>query len=262
MSEIDRTLHPLPGLTVTFSLRPDWEKEKFRSYFIKTEASFKHATSFGTLFFPKREESPLLHDTLCQVDVALLFFREAIDLAKFKYNISGSGEDLKIHISNPCRFSDLVSNLPIPISVDKVGRFTWEYYLREKKLRRLDFTVDVRSIEATSHDWTSNGTITSLHDLLGAQLIVQLHAPGLPNSAEFSRNTIQEYRQAIDLAELIIRLQNGIVMRFDADNLQRSTVKDSLAICSFTFPKTMRDVLKATEFQRFKKLEDEYGKKD
>ena len=75
LNEIDRTLHPLPGLTVEFSLRPDWQKEGYRNYFTKMEAGFDHATSFGSFPFPRREESPLLHYTVCEMDLVLLFYR-------------------------------------------------------------------------------------------------------------------------------------------------------------------------------------------
>jgi hypothetical protein len=250
LSEIDRTLHPLPGLTVQFSLRPDWQKEGFRNYFNKMEASFDHATSFGSFPFPRREESPLLNYTVCDVNLALLFYREIIDPASFEYNISGSGEDLRIRVTNPCQYS----NFPIAISV---GRFSWDYDLRGAKLRRLDLMVDDRKIDSTSDEWKSNGKIASLHDLLGAQLIVQLDSPGYPVNAEFTRNTIQEYRQSIQLADLIIRLQNGIVMRFDADNLKRYSGKNGFAVYSFIFPKTMGELIKATQYDQFKKLRNE-----
>jgi hypothetical protein len=153
----------------------------------------------------------------------------------------------------------MIANLPIKLKqkLKPRGHFSWEYHLRDTKLRRLDFVATLKQIDSTSDDWVSNGKITSLHDLLGTQLIVQLVAPGQP--VDFSGDTINEYRQAIDLTELIIRLPNGIVMRFDDDNFKRFTGKDTLAFYLFTFPKTMTELIKATEYKRFKKLHDDYG---
>lgn len=255
MSEIDRTLHPLPGLTVELSLRPDWQKEGYRNYFAETESMFRRlrqARSFGDIPFPRLEESPLLHYTVCEIDAELLFNREPIDPTRFEYKLRGSGEDLRVSVTNPCQFS----HFPIPLSGEK-GGFSWEYDLRNAKLRRLDLVVDNRKINTSSNQWLTNGNITSLHDLLGAQLIVQLDAPGYPATSEFTPATIREYRQSVQLADLIVRLPNGIVMRFDADNLQRYSGKNGFPFYSFIFPKTKTELIKATQYDRFKKLGEE-----
>lgn len=252
LNEIDRTLHPLTGLTVELSLRPDWQKEGYRSYFAKTESGFEHKRSFGSMPFPRLEESPLIQYTVCEIDAKLLFYREPIDPTRFEYDLRGSREDLSISVTNPCK----LSHFPIPLSLGE-DRFSWEYDLRNAKLRRLDLVVHKREIDTRSDQWLGNGNITSLQDLLGAQLIVQLDAPGYPVNSEFTKATIREYRQSVQLANLIVRLSNGIVMRFDADNLQRYTAKNGFPFYSFVFPKTETELIKATQYDRFKKLDEE-----
>jgi hypothetical protein len=137
LTEINRTLHPLPGLKVGYSLRPDWQKEIFRKYFTELEASFNHPTSFGTRPFPEREGSPILHHTVCYVEVILFFFREVIDPARFEYKLQNSGEDLRINVLNPCQYASILGNLKLTA----LGGFSWDYDRRTGKLRRLDFEV-------------------------------------------------------------------------------------------------------------------------
>jgi hypothetical protein len=247
LTEINRILHPLPGLRVSYSLRPDWQKEGFRKYLTKVEASLP-PTGFGTERFPKPEESPLLDDTVCSVSVELFFFREPIDPARFEYKLQNSGEDLRIQVSNPCRYALWDAKL----GGRTTGGFSWYFDRRDGKLRRFDFEVADKEIDSTSNLWRSNSKITSLQDLVGAQLVVQLHASGTLVDA-----VIDENRWSIELTELITRLRNGIVMGFDADNLKRFRGGDGFPAYSFIFPQTMEELIKATRYDQFKNLGDE-----
>jgi hypothetical protein len=256
LTEINRTLHPLPGLTVTVFLRPDWHKEGFNEYFSEIQAAFDHKTGFGNFPFQGRIQSALLNYTVCEVDAELLFYRVPIDPSHFEYKLADSGEDLRISFNNPCKYA----NWGLPAIATRVPN--WDYDLRDGKLRRLDLEIRDQRIDSTSNQWRSNSKISSLQDLLGSQLIVQLVASGYPVNAKLmdaklTHEQLFDYRRSVHLAELLIRLPNGVVMSFDADNFVQFSGADGFPAYSFTFPGTMEKLVKATRYDQFKKLNRE-----
>jgi len=140
----------------------------------------------------------------------LFLYRKPIPPSSFKYDLSNSGGDLRIRVVNPCWFATLPG-----VEMGSTSRFGWEFDLREGQLHRVDFVMPDVPISPKSDEWSSNSKISSLQDLLGAQLIVQARTGSIPPSKE-----IAAFRQSISVAILVIRLPSGVVLQFDADNLK------------------------------------------
>jgi hypothetical protein len=193
VQEIDKSLHPLSGLHVKALLRPDWQKDEFRSYLRKFEASQPAKTAFGNTPFPQIDEAPLLHYSVCQVDLVLLFYRKPIDLSAFAYKLEGSGEDLRIDVHNECATADFLRRLGA-----KTPQINWEFDIRDGKLRRLDLELPEATIQGTAYAWVGNGKISSLQDLLGAELVIQLVSPSIVDRPpEFARAKVEDYRKSV-----------------------------------------------------------------
>lgn len=256
LNEVNRTLHPLPGLTITYFLRPDWNADGLGQYYAEFQQTWGNVTSppaktttIGMQTFPPFppfDDNSLLADTLCHVHLQLLFFREPIDPATFEFDIGNVGEDLRIQARNPC---ELDSHFSGELSTTVPWRSYWDYAFLNGKLKWLDMKVARLEIDSTSDEWRGNSKIASLQDLLGSQLIVQLGESG------WADNDAQQLRKSIALANLIIRFQNGIVMNFDQDNLVLIAEDDQFRAYSFIFPDTMHELIKATSYDQFKKLE-------
>jgi hypothetical protein len=252
--DVRRSLQPLPGLTVSVGLRPDWHNVHARSYLneiLKSQAdiagelpNLSSRTAFGEYPFIKAKDTPLLLRSVCELNTELFFYRKPIPPSSFKYDLSNSGEDLRIRVVNPCWFATLPG-----VEMGSTSRFGWEFDLREGQLHRVDFVMPDVPISPKSDEWSSNSKISSLQDLLGAQLIVQARTGSIPPSKE-----IAAFRQSISVAILVIRLPSGVVLQFDADNLTRIKNGQGDYVYFFTFPKTMTELLNSTRYDRFKQL--------
>lgn len=263
LTEVSRTVYPLPGLTVSYFLRPDWDSDGFKQYFAEFERESvsgqkfgnvtlpPQETAFGTFPFPPHDENLLLTHTICDVDIELLFFRDPIDPTSFEYDIRRVGEDLRIKVSNPCEFDKYFAGTR---AVTATGKYFWDYGLLNGKLQWLDLEIRPIEIDSTSNQWRGNSRITSLYDLLGSQLIIQLGASGIPTDTQLTKDDIQRHRKSIALADLIIRLRNGIVMRFDQENLILIAENDQFRAYLFLFPNTMQELIEATFYDQFKKV--------
>lgn len=265
-SEIEKSIYPLAGLIVDAALRPDWKQQEFKTY---SDSFRKHLsdelgwggnkslvsdTGFGMYPFLEkdRRNNPLIVDTVCLMEIELLFYREPIALSTFSFNISGSGEDLRISVSNPCATSNmfgLLSDNKGRFNQQESSQFWWEFDQRNGRLHRLDFALDGIAVASTSNLWKSNGRVSSLHDLLGAQLIVQLRIPSVP-----ATTTVAEYRKWVHLSELLLRLPNGVVLRFDSDNLDEFEGTDGFKAYAFAFPESIEELLRGTSYDQFKQL--------
>jgi hypothetical protein len=254
LSQINRSLNPLPGLIVTFSLQPNWAEERFKSYFEEVEAGFSNETSVGSRWFfyepSNHSRASILDYTVCDIDVILLFFRVPVDVQHFSYSVEDSREDLRVDVYNPCKYSAYRI-----LGLKPGNNVTWEYDVRDGKLRRLEFEVSNVKIDTSSDSWRSNSKIVSLQDLLGAQLIIILDAPGMPvNPKDVSEQQIVQYRQLVQLSNLLLRLPSGIVLNFDSDNLVAWKGRDGLALYSYNFPSKLDALIESTRYDMFKKL--------
>lgn len=252
LTEINRSLHPLDGMTVEYIIEPDWSIPEFKEIFNKIESGFEHATSFGGTFYSGTEpDFAVLEDTLCKVSIELFFFKEKIDTSKFKYRdalAAGElGEDLRVDIPNPCKWKFLaVGNNDRIINLD--------YDLRSSKLLRLSYEVSAQKTDSNSRDWRGNGRMISLSDLPNSQLIIQLSSSGIRAGTPLSNEKIMELRKSIILRGLVIRLPNGIVMGFDRDNLKAHKNNYHHYFYSFDFPKSKNEIINRTHYDDFKLL--------
>jgi hypothetical protein len=255
LSDINRTLHPLAGLKISVRVRPDWSKAAFRPYLDGIERGLDDAgrmaakmppvevlgekyslgsleTAFGS--YPFADDGSLVRTAICDQQVVLLFYRAPVPTTHFHYAVDGVGEDLEIRLHSPCRF-EMATSHDKPLS-----GMDWDFDRRNGVLHRLDLSFIDTVADPTSRDWRGNGTVTSLQDLLGGQLIVLLYAPMLPSSAD-----VEEGRKAIFIANLIPRMTNGVVLRFDSDNLTAFRDETGEQAYSFMFPATLEELLRA-----------------
>jgi len=258
LTDIDRTLHVLPGLKVSLTLRPDWKEPAFRAYLDKLQPSPAVSgpvyviSSF--LSTPFVVDGSLLQECICEQDVALFFFKHPIVTTQFKYDSAHSaGEDLRIETSVPC------GGLRAEKNKTQEGMW-WDIMEEEGKLHQLDVRIDAQAVDASSDRWKSNGKITSLQDLMGAQLIISFHVSVISpvTFGKFdrlgatamrsltSKQGTANYDRAITLGKLMIRLPDGIVLRFNSHNLQSFRDKDGFLYYSFRFPDTMDALIQST----------------
>ena len=289
LNDINRSLHPLIGLTAEYKLRPDWKHPRLKSHLEEFKARHSEPTIFGSLKYlhfnnpqaihpsippfrtpfgemeislPVFIQSLELDQSVCNMNLILFFFKTPIDAEKFRYIGPGnkSNEDLKIELLNPCK-SDLMF-LPINKSLESSKRITtniryeMDYYMDSGKVRYLDFSVSQFKIDPTSESWRSNSKISSIFDILDAQMIVQLESSGLPIHPELSKKEIENLRKAVKISELVLRIPNGIVLSFDNDNLNEHVGEKGYRYYSFNFPDNLEEMLRATEYNMFKNSPD------
>jgi len=279
----------LIGLTAEYKLRPDWEHPRLKSHLEEFKARHSQpTTSFGSLIYfhfnnpqvrqpsipplmtpfgeieislPIFIQSLELDQSVCNMNLILFFFKTPIDAEKFRYMGPGikSNEDLKIELQNPCKL-DLMF-LPINKSLESSKgmtpkRYDMDYYMDSGKVRYLDFRVFQFKIDPTSEDWRSNSKISSIFDILDAQMIVQLTSSGYPIHPELSKKEIENLRKSVKISELVLRIPNGIVLSFDNDNLSEHVGEEGYRYYSFNFPDNMEDMLRATKYNMFKQSPD------
>lgn len=251
LSDIRRSLNPLNGLEVDFSLEPNWKDPDFRVFY----ENFKNRrdsneTSFGGAGLPDVQREPLLNDVLYPVGLKLFFFKEPIKADTFDYQnyqsvTGGVGEDLYVEITNPAK------NVQYDVKSDSY--VSLEQITELGEVLRLYLEARGIKIISTSLDWRSNSKIISLYDLLGCQLLIQLDASGYRPESDFE--LIEKKRKEVILTELVLKIPNGIVMSFDKDNLKEITVADAYKLYEFNFPEEMDELITSTEYNEFKQID-------
>ena len=270
LSEINRTLNPLQGLTAEVLLTADWSVGRLKEYFTDFDRSFPDdITVFGWETLPKPlcgadvklarpvlrpgrscEKGLVIYDVFCAFDLVLLFYKEHISTGNFRYEGSGEshGEDLKIKFGNLCSFTQ--TSATAAHELEQVIGVPEESFLdfdvREGQLRRLDFRMIYDNADLLFRNWYSNSRTISLHDLMGSQLIIQMHVPFIVTSAER-----HELLRSVILRQLVLKLPQGIFLSFNTDNLTRHQSEDEYDFYSLIFPDTLDDLLELTSYDEF-----------
>jgi hypothetical protein len=273
MSNIHRNLNSLRGLTAELLLTSDWSLGRLKDYFRAFEEQFDHDTSFGVQGLPPASceidsvpevpttpgEGPeaiygvpcrvgqVIHDVFCQLDVILFFFKTPIIAEEFSYMGPGEyhSEDLRIQLTNPCWLTRAMAGLwqELKIHAEYPRNVGLVYDLRGGELRRLDFQARHDDFQSIFHGWWSNSKIISLHDLLGAQLIIQIV------DKTIVLDEIKELRESVWLRRLVLKLPNGIYMRLDKNNVVRRRSRYSFEFYSVRFPDNLDDLLAMTSYE-------------
>lgn len=281
LEDINRSLHPLPGMSASFNLRPDWEHPQLAKVLVKIIEKDRllrdfENTVFGFGNYPVLLESNELKYSLCGIRPVLFFYKNPIDPKKFRFEnpTASQNEDLRINISNPCEgdriekeFYELQENRKNKPSLEKMEQKTsfvpnrqtnygMEFRKEDGKIIFFDMSVREVEIDSTSNSWVSNSRISSVFDLLGSQLIIQLTSSGgylfaLDASIPNQMKEIDSLRAAVSLSNLVLRIPNGITLAFDKDNLQEYTNEKGMKYYSITFPNDMERLIELLRYDSF-----------
>lgn len=251
LADMNRALSPLDTIKAEFLLEPDWTNLEYAQIWKNANESHRKRTpngSFGNMEYPAESVGyDVIADTLCQVSIDLLFYKTFISNENYNYDTTALpgelGEDLRISLDNPCENELIYSNIS----------FTLDYDFRDGQLNRLNFPAR-SSVGATgSRFWRGNGKIISIADLPDTQLIIQLNSSGYRPDTDFQE--IDKLRQLVGLRELVLRLPNGLVLAFDADNLKGFENDYDHLTYEYQFPSEMADILANTYYDQFKLLD-------
>jgi hypothetical protein len=258
LKNIERNLSPLNDLAITTNLSPNWEKAPYHEYVNTIEdyyrTKFQNETSIGGLLYDINNIS-LFQYTILEMVPHFYFYKTPIDPSKFSYSVdTSSGANLHLEATSACRFLAFMTLLK-----NERGDFVdanncrWEAELKDGKLIRAEMVTKTEPSKVTIVD--NDATIYSIQDLLESQLIIYLDdGGGYPIDKNFPREKIQAARQLVTLVSTIIALPNGISMQFDSDNLKSFVSKSGYAAYSFTYPKTIKELIEATHVHKFKHL--------
>jgi hypothetical protein len=242
LEEIERTLSPLNNLTITTNLSPDWEKTPYHEYVNTIEDSEKtivnHEAPIPGIYYVINKV-PLFQYTVLEMVPNFYFFKKPIDPSQFSHSLdASSGANLHLEATDACRL--------------KPETCRWAAEFKDGKLIRAEMVAKTEpSRVVTVHN---DATIYSIQDLLGSQLIIYLDDGGYPIDKDFPEEKLRAARQLVTLVSVIIALPNGISMQFDSDNLKSFVSKSGYAVYSFTYPKTINELIEATHVHKFKHL--------
>jgi hypothetical protein len=251
---IARTLYPITSMKVSYFLTPDWNQTRLKDCFEQAQQKHNEGWKGGEGlaeygFITCSDKDRVLRDTLFGVDVNLFFFKNRIDPTTFgeKGLRSQFNQDLFIEVDNPHR------------SLNGVVRLNYEIANREVK--RLELKAGDQTFDSTSYGWHSNTVISSVSDLLGSQLIIQMEdiAYLLPGSLLHSEEAAA-LRRTVKLNDLVVKVSSGITMAFDAKNLKEYVGRSGYRYYVFDFPTSMEELSSATRYDRFKRLEETLDK--
>ena len=124
-----------------------------------------------------------------------------------------------------------------------------------------DMEVEDMKVDSTSDAWHSNSVISSVFDLLGAQMIIQLTSSGgyewnpelSPEERRARREETDALRRSASLSGLVLRIPNGIALGFDNDNLKEYVGEIGMKYYSFNFPNNIEKLIEQTRYNRFKR---------
>lgn len=293
LDDINRSLYQLPGLTVSYFLRPDWKHPKLQSHFKKITQLFgalpasmagtSTGTSFGGGSFPELLENREFEISVCGIRPVIFFFRNPIEPKNYRYKGLGesSTEDLRISLKNPCE-DDLMGRtmnrlikkvedrVDKELGADKSKSAKWfpkgEHYSMEYRMENgnvlfFDMKVENMEVDSTSDAWYSNSVISSVFDLLGAQMIIQLTSSGgyewnpelSPEERRARKEETDVLRRSASLSGLVLRIPNGIALGFDNDNLKEYVGELGMKYYSFNFPNNIEKLIEQTRYNRFKR---------
>lgn len=293
LDDINRSLHQLPGMTISYFLRPDWKHPKLQPHFEKMTKKFGPGAfglpdvfigpSFGGGTFLELYENRELEVSVCAVKPVIFFFKKPIEPKNFKYKGLGESlnEDLRISLENPCA-GDLISRsmeritkkirnrvdkkvgLDEPKSekwMPKAENYSMEWRMEAEKIIFFDMEIKDMEIDSTSDAWRSNSLISSVYDLLNAQMIVQLTSSGgvgwsfeTPLELRHAqKEETESLRRSISLSGLVLRIPNGIALAFDNDNLEEYVGEKGMKYYAFKFPNNIEKLIEQTRYNRFKR---------